>query len=300
MRKQILKLLGQFEEKVNLNYIELKNEEFDNYTRKLIEYNVNDKERVKSYLLIPKLNKEKYPAILAIHQHAGNWDLGKSEVVGLSNNEMYSYGLDLVKRGYVVIAPDIICFEDRQGQGKYKETREGQKAFERFIFCDYLVHGTTLQTKTLHDLSVAIDVLCSLDIVDNSNIGVIGHSLGGQEAIWLEWYDKRIKVGASSCGVSMIEEIINDMILHNFYLYVPNMLTVCDMNKIIEDIVFDRKLIISSGLQDERHFPLKGIEIIEKTNKDNTNFISIKFEDGHKFNNEEKEKIYNYLDENLK
>lgn len=300
MRKQILKLLGQFEEKVNLNYIELKNEEFDNYTRKLIEYNVNDKERVKSYLLIPKLNKEKYHAILAIHQHAGNWDLGKSEVVGLSNNEMYSYGLDLVKRGYVVIAPDIICFEDRQGQGKYKETREGQKAFERFIFCDYLVHGTTLQTKTLHDLSVAIDVLCSLDIVDNSNIGAIGHSLGGQEAIWLEWYDKRIKVGASSCGVSMIEEIINDMILHNFYLYVPNMLTVCDMNKIIEDIVFDRKLIISSGLQDERHFPLKGIEIIEKTNKDNTNFTSIKFEDGHKFNNEEKEKIYNYLDENLK
>jgi len=300
MNEKIYKLLGKIEYNQYLNLKEILVEEFDSYTRKLIEYNVNSNERVQSYLLIPKLNKNSYPAILAIHQHAGNWNIGKSEVVGLTNNEMFSYGLDLVKRGYVVIVPDIICFESRQGEGVYKENREGQKAFERFMFCDYLVHGSTLQTKTLHDLSVAIDVLCSLDYVDKNNIGAIGHSLGGQEAIWIEWFDKRIKVGASSCGVSMIEDIINNKILHNFYLYIPNMLEVCDMDEIIKDIVSDRKLIISSGLLDERHFPLSGINKIEETNNGNENFVSIKFNDEHKFNDAEKEIIYKFLDDNLK
>lgn len=300
MKKEIYKLLGKFEENKDLKFKEIRNEEFEDYTRKLIEYNVNSNEKVQSYLLIPKQDKKIYPAILAIHQHAGNWNIGKSEVVGLTNNDMYSYGLDLVKRGYVVIAPDIICFESRQGEGKYQEDREGQKAFERFMFCDYLVNGSTLQAKTLHDLSVAIDVLCSLSCVDKDNIGAIGHSLGGQETIWIEWFDGRIKVGASSCGVSMIKDIINNKILHNFYMYVPNMLEVCDMDQIIKDIVSQRKLIISSGLQDERHFPLSGIEKIEETNKDNNNFVSIRFDDGHKLNNNEKNIIYNFLDNNLK
>lgn len=300
MKNEIYKLLGKVEENQNLDLIEIENEEFDDYARKLIEYNVNSNERVQSYLLIPKQNKNIYPAILAIHQHAGNWNIGKSEVVGLTNNDMYSYGLDLVKRGYVVIAPDIICFESRQGKGEYKENREGQKAFERFMFCDYLVNGSTLQAKTLHDLSVAIDVLCSLSYVDKNNIGAIGHSLGGQEAIWIEWFDKRIKVGASSCGVSMITDIIKSKILHNFYMYIPNMLEVCDMDEIIKEVVSERKLIISSGLQDERHFPLTGIKKIEETNSGNDNFVSIKFNDGHKFNNSEKNIIYNFLDTNLK
>lgn len=299
MRENILRILGKIEENNELNIKEINSVEYDDYIQKLIEYNVGESERVKSYLLVPKLNQNKYPAILAIHQHAGNWNVGKSEVVGLTNNEMYSYGLDLVKRGYIVIAPDIIGFEDRKGVGEYGADREGQKAYERFLFCDYLVHGSTLQAKTLHDLSVAIDVLYSFDYIDKSNIGAIGHSLGGQETVWIEWFDKRIKVGASSCGISMIEDIIKNRILHNFYLYVPNMLNYCDMDEIVEEICKDRKLIISSGLKDERHFPIEGIEKIENKNKGD-NFTSIRFDDGHKFNDSEKEIIYNYLDNILK
>lgn len=299
MRDVILKNLGVFPKKVDLNIIEINSKKLDGYSMHLIEYNVEASERVQSYLLIPEVTSAKMPAILAIHQHASNWSIGKSEVVGLTNNSMYSYGIDLVKRGYVVIVPDIICFESRQGSGRYKDSHDGQKDYERFKFCDYLVHGSTLQAKTLHDLSVAIDVLCSLEYVDTENIGAIGHSLGGQEAIWIEWYDERIKVGASSCGVSMIEDIINNHILHNLFLYIPNMLEYCDMDEIISDITKNRKLIISSGLRDERHFPLSGIEKIESKNN-NDNFISIEFDDEHKFNNSEKETIYKFLDNNLK
>ena len=298
MRDKILECLGVFENKTDLNLVELSSEEFDGYTRKLIEYNVSEEEKVKSYLLVPNIDK-RMPAILAIHQHHGEWHVGKSEVVGLTNNKMYSYGLDLVKRGFVVICPDIICFEDRMGQNEYRTDCEGQKAYERFKFCEYLVKGSSLQTKTLHDLSVAIDVLCSLEYVDNNNIGVIGHSLGGQEAILMEWFDERIKVGASSCGISTLSDIIDENILHNFYLYIPNLLKYCDYDEIIGEITRNKKLIMTTGLQDNSHCPLKGIEKIEKS-ANSENYKLIKFDDGHCFNDSEKEIVYEFLKNNLK
>lgn len=298
MRENILNCLGLFPKKVDLNLVELESVDKGNYVQKLIEYNVEETERVQSYLLVPK-NIIKAPAVLTIHQHHGNWDVGKSEVVGLTNDKMYSYGVDLVNRGYVVIAPDIICFESRKDKKIYNTDRDSKAMFERFMFCDYLVHGSTLQTKTLHDLSVAIDVLYELDFVDKENIGIIGHSLGGQEAIWVEWYDKRIKVGASSCGVSMLQDIIDKMLIHNFYLYIPNMLKYCDFDEIINEITKERKLIISSGIQDERHCPLSGIDKIEKMNN-NDNFKSIKFDGNHQFDDIEKKIIYDYFDSILK
>lgn len=298
MRDNILKCLGIFPEKAELNIKEIETVDKSTYIQKLIEYNVEKNERVKSYLLIPK-NIKKAPGILAIHQHHGNWDIGKSEVVGLTSDTMYSYGVDLVKRGYVVIAPDIICFEDRKGKDKFNIDRDSKAMYERFKFCDYLVHGTTLQTKTLHDLSVAVDVLCELEYVDKNRIGVIGHSLGGQEAILMEWFDKRIKVAASSCGLSMMQDIIDNMVMHSFYLYIPNMLKYCDFDEIISEITIDRKLIMSSGLKDERHCPLSGIDKIEKMNN-NDNFKSIRFDGDHQFGNNEKKIIYDYIDGVLK
>lgn len=298
MRDNILKCLGIFPEKAELNIKEIETVDKSTYIQKLIEYNVEKNERVKSYLLIPK-NIKKAPSILAIHQHHGNWDIGKSEVVGLTSDTMYSYGVDLVKRGYVVIAPDIICFEDRKGKDKFNIDRDSKAMYERFKFCDYLVHGTTLQTKTLHDLSVAVDVLCELEYVDKNRIGVIGHSLGGQEAILMEWFDKRIKVAASSCGLSMMQDIIDNMVMHSFYLYIPNMLKYCDFDEIISEITIDRKLIMSSGLKDERHCPLSGIDKIEKMNN-NDNFKSIRFDGDHQFGNNEKKIIYDYIDDVLK
>ena len=298
MRDNILKCLGIFPEKAELNIKEIETVDKSTYIQKLIEYNVEKNERVKSYLLIPK-NIKKAPGILAIHQHHGNWDIGKSEVVGLTSDTMYSYGVDLVKRGYVVIAPDIICFEDRKGKDKFNIDRDSKAMYERFKFCDYLVHGSTLQTKTLHDLSVAVDVLCELGYVDKNRIGVIGHSLGGQEAVLVEWFDKRIKVAASSCGLSMMQDIINNMVMHSFYLYIPNMLKYCDFDEIISEITIDRKLIMSSGLKDERHCPLSGIDKIEKMNN-NDNFKSIRFDGDHQFGNNEKKIIYDYIDDVLK
>lgn len=298
MKNEILKCLGNFPNKCDLNYKEINNVDKGTYYEKLIEYDVELDERVQSYLLVPKDIKENNPAILAIHQHASNWSLGKSEVVGKNENFMFAYGLDLVNRGYVVLAPDLLCFESRQGSKKFRDNKETQKAYERFEFCKYIQYGSCLQTKYIHDLSVAIDVLYNLEYIDKNNIGVIGHSLGGQEAIWISWYDERIKCCVSSCGTSCVKDIIDNEILHNFALYVPGLNLICDMDEVIKEIS-PRAILLLSGLNDERHFPLSGIDKIEKKNENEANFKSIKFEDEHKFNESEKDVAYSFLDKFL-
>ncbi len=136
-------------------------------------------------------------------------------------------------------------------------------------------------------------------LVDKNNIGAIGHSLGGQESIWLSWFDERIKCCISSCGNSCIKDIEDYEVVQNFAFYVPNLNNICDIDEIINEIA-PRAILLTNGLKDERHCPLSGIDRIEEKNKNNINFKLIKFDDDHKFNNSEKIIAYNFLDRYLK
>jgi dienelactone hydrolase len=108
----------------------------------------------------------------------------------LAGDPMYHHGHELCRRGYVVLCPDLLCFEERQ------PTRAGRAArrllagadSERFEFTKRLLTGSCLQTKYLHDLTCAVDLLASLPSVNRERLGVIGHSLGGLQALWLTWY----------------------------------------------------------------------------------------------------------------
>ena len=186
LREKIITCLGKFPEKVPPAFAveAVKNEE--GYTKQTVSYDVEPGERVRAYLLIPDGagEKQKCPGILAIHQHAGQWHIGKSEVTGdvwEIKEGMYAYGRDLVRRGYVVLCPDVLCFEERLP----KAFREDGSYYERFAFTRRVQEGSCLQTKCLHDLTAALDVLYALSFVDETRIGGIGHSMGGQSAVWI-------------------------------------------------------------------------------------------------------------------
>lgn len=304
IKKEILNCLGAFPKKTALDLRELECTACDGYTRRLIEYSVEAGERVQSYLLVPSEKKEKYPAVLAIHQHAGIWEIGKSEVVGLTDNEMFSYGIDLVKRGFVVIAPDLLCFESRMGDA-FKEDKPAQSNYEKFEYFRYLLNGSSLQAKYLHDLSVAVDALESLSYVDNEKIGTIGHSLGGQEATWITWYDERVKAGVSSCGIGTLKSIYENNLTHNFALYLPGFLNVCDTDGLVSSLC-PKAFLMLSGEFDYPHFPLEGVRAIEsaaeKAYRENgveEQFRSVVFDGKHVFRDSEKELAYGWLAEKL-
>ena len=137
-------------------------------------------ERVTAYVWTPKgiAAGERRAAILAL-QPTG--DIGKAIVAG-DGKANRGYGLELAQRGYVVIAPDYVSFGD-------------QKAHD-FANDDY-VSGTM---KGIVDHMRCVDYLQSRADVDPAQIGVIGHSLGGHNSLFVAAFDPRIGAVVTSCG----------------------------------------------------------------------------------------------------
>lgn len=262
LRDQIIARLGRFPEKIEPAVQVGETEELEGYTRTLITYMVEPGERIGAWLLTPggEAPSGGWPGILAIHQHAGQFTQGKSEPAGLSGQSMHHYGVDLSRRGYVVLCPDQLCFGERRPPEEIRLAHGGMldgKGYEQFEFTRRVALGSCLQTKYLHDLTCALDVLSTLPEVDPARLGVIGHSLGGQETLWLTWYDPRVCVGVSSCGFSTLATIMRDGITHNLALYVPGLLEICDYDELLTSIA-PRPFLLTSGEADPI-FPIDGV-----------------------------------------
>jgi dienelactone hydrolase len=163
----------------------------DGYLRRQVGYHVPSG-RASVFVCIPDGLTRTAPLIFCHHQHNGEFDLGKSEVVGLRGNPELGYAAELAQRGFVTIAPDAIGFEDRNWAGAAN--------IGWFELSTRLVTGRTLLADLLQEVSLAIDYGTSLEEVDASRVGFIGHSYGGRMAIWAPAWDDRIRAGVSNCG----------------------------------------------------------------------------------------------------
>ena len=114
-RDDLKRLLGPFPIRCPLDAVLLETADCGLYVRETIEYAVEADERVKSFLLVPKHINRSIPAIFAHHQHASQFHLGKSEVVGLKGDADQAYASELAERGYVVIAPDALALKSGTG-----------------------------------------------------------------------------------------------------------------------------------------------------------------------------------------
>lgn len=152
----------------------------EGYRRLKISYAGDEKDRVPAYLLMPLGLQpgQRRPAMLALHQTTG---IGKGEVVGLGGSANLHYGRELAQRGYVVLAPDYPSF------GDYRYD------FQHSAYTSGTMKGIVNHMR-------GVDVLAALPEVDPPRIGVIGHSLGGHNAIFVGAFDPRLKVVVSSCG----------------------------------------------------------------------------------------------------
>jgi putative membrane-bound dehydrogenase-like protein len=118
------------------------------------------------------------PTMVALHPTGSE---GKRIVGGEGGRPGRQYGLELAQRGYVTICPDYPSFGD----------------YDYDFGSDRYDSGTM---KGIFNHMRCVDFLSALPFVDASRIGVIGHSLGGHNAMFLGMFDERIKVIVSSCG----------------------------------------------------------------------------------------------------
>ncbi len=239
----------------------------EGYTRERISYATSPGVRVPAYVLIPDNLARKAPAVVCIHQHNGEYHLGKSEPVGMTGNPNTFYALELCQRGYITIVPDQEGFEDRRASQAEKDrwSQSTQhiienEGYEKFLAMRYLMQGSTLQARYVWDLARAVDYLFTRPEVDAERIGTLGHSLGGQEVCWLLLFDTRVKAGVCSCGIGTFETIFRDGIKHNFAAYTPGFLVVGDMDLLISTLA-PTPLLVTAGTQD-RIFPIDGVRQI--------------------------------------
>jgi len=150
----------------------------DDYTLQKITYSSEKGDRVPAYLLKPHGLSGKAPAMLCLHQTTS---LGKAEPVGHGPKTNLHYAHELAKRGYVTLSPDYPNF------GEYK-------------IDVYKLGYESATMKGIWNHHRAIDLLSSLPFVDPERIGVIGHSLGGHNAMFVAVFDSRIKAVVVSCG----------------------------------------------------------------------------------------------------
>ncbi len=235
--------LSHVDDKISFQCIET----FDcgSYYRKRIEYNVNGRS-IPAFLLIPKC-EGKLPAVLINHQHNSQRNLGKSEVCGIIGNPLQAFGPALAERGFVVISPDSICFEERRINSKGTEENAEQDNWHHFLaLCHGVLSGETLAKIVIEDAMGAISVLNNLDIVDKSQIGCLGHSYGGNTTYFTTAFDKRISYALASGSVVSYKHRIENLTGIEMASIIPGFIKEFEVADVIEEIAPRRFMIVCS------------------------------------------------------
>jgi dienelactone hydrolase len=113
-----------------------------------------------------------------------------------------------------------------------------------------VVNGQTLLAKALHDVSVGVDYLTSLEFVDPERVGFIGHSYGGRMAIWAPAVDPRFKASVSNCGCVNYKNSIDRDIGIQAEFCIPNVLSFGDVEDVVR-LIAPRALYISATTNDK-------------------------------------------------
>lgn len=292
IKENFLSLLGPFPDKHPLNPVVLESRDCGSYIREKIEYSVEKDERIRAFILIPKNKTEKKPAVFCHHQHSGNFEVGKSEVVGLTGDPDQAYAAELAECGYVTFAPDAIAFEERN----WTEDKSGRA--EYFELATRLIKGQTLLAKALHDIAVGIDYLQSRPEVNPEKIGFIGHSYGGRMAIWGPAFDKRIKVSVSNCGCVNYKDSLDKDVGIQMEFCIPGIMQLGDVEDIIK-MIEPSSLLISATTDDKwSRGAQKVFDYASPAFKEGE--LSIKIWPGkHVFTKEMRVKAYSFLNKHL-
>lgn len=282
----------------NVEYRILESTEEDGYTRQLIEYDSHG-DRVTAYLLLPE-KLDKNPAVLINHQHNREHHLGKSEVCGLAGNPLQAFGPELAKRGFVVLAPDSICFEERRKDPHV----EGFDFWQHFNeMCYRIIRGEYLMKKVLEDAVNGITLLSNLAYVDNKRIGTLGHSYGGNTVLFLSALDERIAFSCASGSACTYENRMKNDVGIEMASVIPNFHGKYDIYDLVSCIAPRRLLIVSAEddkySRDASYIVEKASPVYRERNA-LQNLYHKRYPGGHALTEERFDFIIEWLDANAK
>ncbi len=293
--QNMLLVMGQLPSRIQLPPLDIKyetTEDMGTYWRKKIWFNAEENDRLPAYLLVPKNIKEKRPAIICLHQTI---DIGKGSPVGIGDHKNRHLAKELAERGYIVLAPDY------PGFGEYK-------------IDVYAMGYASATAKGIGNHQRCIDLLQSLDEVEPTKIGAIGHSLGGHNTLFLGAFDNRVKVMITSCGFTSMKKYYGgDLkgwshkgympLIQEKYQTNPDLLPF-DFTEIL-GLLAPRPVFINAPLHDD-NFEVSGVDDcvnaakkVYELYKSERNLKVVHPDCGHDFPPEIREEAYRFLDKHL-
>jgi dienelactone hydrolase len=276
-------------------------EDFPGFRRQLItfvsEVPASGKpDRVPAFLLLPKGIRagSRAPAVLCLHQTTR---IGKGEPAGVGGKTDLQYAAELAGRGFVTLAPDYPNF--------------GSYTFDPYA------HGYASATmKGIVNHRRAIDVLQSLAEVDPDKIGVIGHSLGGHNSLFLAAFDNRVQAVVTSCGFNSFLKYENgDLTGWSHKGYMPRIAEVYskdasrmpfDFTEVLGAIA-PRPVYINAPLEDS-NFEVSGVKdcvtaagrVYDQVFRARDRLVAVYPEAGHEFPVAVRHQAYDFLERWLK
>ena len=235
----------------------------EGYRREHILIDVEPGVTMTLYALIPDRLERPAPAVLAPHGHGSGGKLspaGVVEVPGVAERVRqynYDYGVQAVRRGYVVFCPDA------RGFGERREAlfQAPEQLFESS--CRQLAHmalplGLTVAGMWAWDLSRLIDYALTRPECAGQPVGCIGLSGGGLQTLYLAALDERVQCAVISGYFYGVRDALLHLSGNCDCNYVPHLWEYADMGDIAA-LIAPRSLLIEAGTRDPLNGP-RGIQ----------------------------------------
>ena len=220
----------------------------------------NAKGATKAIVLKPEGNREKLPAILALHDHGGNKYFGRRKITRVSDKlhpvmeehqkgyyENLAWANEIAKRGYVVLVHDTFAFGSRrvllddvtgitwggassdmviegnpEEENNIERYNQWATGHEHVMSKSLFTAGTTWPGVVLAEDQAALSILADRADVDAEKIGCAGLSGGGLRTNYLAGLDTRIKCAVSVGFMSTWKDfLLHKSFTHTWMTYTP-------------------------------------------------------------------------------
>lgn len=206
--------------------------DMDGYTIKKIHYLSRPGVRVTGNLYVPG-GKGPFPAVINVHGHHSQGRLAEN---------VQARGHCLAKSGYVCLCVDAF------GAGERSTTHGVYEYHGSTLGASLMNVGETLMGAQVVDNMRGVDLLCSLDCVDSSRIGVTGASGGGNQTMWLAAMDDRLAAAVPVVSVGTFQAYV--MNSNCICEVLPGGLTFTEASGVLA-LVAPRALKICTGLHEQ-------------------------------------------------
>jgi dienelactone hydrolase len=255
--------LGEMPTEYHLDASVVSETRFDGYKRLKIEYTVDENLKAPAYILIPDNAKASAnAAVVALTGHA----YGVADIVGIKENGedrlpgddpgyQKHFAIELVKKGFIVAAPELFGFGELRLSPENKHNNEYSSCYP--LSTQLLLYRKTMAAIRVWQSVRMIDYLIGRGDVDPDRIGVMGISGGGLVSSFHAAYDARVKACVVSGYLCTFKESIIDL-HHCVDNFIPGILRYGEMADLF-GLIAPRPLLIESGISDNI-FPVESVK----------------------------------------